>query len=313
MLTVWLRRVSPLVCGAACLAAVWAAVPALPSPARVSAAECAECAGEVSGSAAAEGGAGCVECGVSASGQAFVRAPGAIRPASLSLSCEAEVSADERESAPEEGHAPKEEGAAGGASPAGAERAENGSSPRGRGTANGGSAFGSVTGRARIEAEADSVQLYVSVEAAGGDMAEALRRSEQLALAAKEAFAPYGSAAETDVCAFPAPGTGYTAVRSLCLTAERAAEVEAAREALAGAGVTHFGGVSYRSKDEAALRRQTLQQAAEDARAKAEALGLDADTLCLREVYCTVYGGPGGVVAEAEVRAFPAAAREARA
>ncbi len=313
MLTVWVRRVSPLVCGAACLAAVWAAVPALPSPARVSAAECAECAGEVSGSAAAEGGAGCVECGVSASGQAFVRAPGAIRPASLSLSCEAEVSADEREGAPEEGHAPKEEGAAGGASPAGAERAENGSSPRGRGTANGGSAFGSVTGRARIEAEADSVQLYVSVEAAGGDMAEALRRSEQLASAAKEAFAPYGSAAETDVCAFPAPGTGYTAVRSLCLTAERAAEVEAAREALAGAGVTHFGGVSYRSKDEAALRRQALQQAAEDARAKAEALGLDADTLCLREVYCTVYGGPGGVVAEAEVRAFPAAAREARA
>ena len=144
-------------------------------------------------------------------------------------------------------------------------------------------------------------------------MAEALRRSEQLASAAKEAFAPYGSAAETDVCAFPAPGTGYTAVRSLCLTAERAAEVEAAREALAGAGVTHFGGVSYRSKDEAALRRQALQQAAEDARAKAEALGLDADTLCLREVYCTVYGGPGGVVAEAEVRAFPAAAREARA
>ena len=217
------------------------------------------------------------------------------------------------EGAPEEGHAPKEEGAAGGASPAGAERAENGSSPRGRGTANGGSAFGSVTGRARIEAEADSVQLYVSVEAAGGDMAEALRRSEQLASAAKEAFAPYGSASETDVCAFPAPGTGYTAVRSLCLTAERAAEVEAAREALAGAGVTHFGGVSYRSKDEAALRRQALQQAAEDARAKAEALGLDADTLCLREVYCTVYGGPGGVVAEAEVRAFPAAAREARA
>ena len=242
-----------------------------------------------------------------------MRAPGAIRPASLSLSCEAEVSADEREGAPEEGHAPKEEGAAGGASPAGAERAENGSSPRGRGTANGGSAFGSVTGRARIEAEADSVQLYVSVEAAGGDMAEALRRSEQLASAAKEAFAPYGSASETDVCAFPAPGTGYTAVRSLCLTAERAAEVEAAREALAGAGVTHFGGVSYRSKDEAALRRQALQQAAEDARAKAEALGLDADTLCLREVYCTVYGGPGGVVAEAEVRAFPAAAREARA
>ena len=93
-------------------------------------------------------------------------------------------------------------------------------------------------------------------------MAEALRRSEQLASAAKEAFAPYGSASETDVCAFPAPGTGYTAVRSLCLTAERAAEVEAAREALAGAGVTHFGGVSYRSKDEAALRRQALQQAA---------------------------------------------------
>lgn len=313
MLTVWLRRVSPLVCGAACLAAVWAAVFALPSLARVSAADCAEYAGEGS-CAAAEGSAGCVECGVSASGQAFVRAPGAIRLASLSLACEESMRANGTEVMPEKGSEPKEEDTLAGGRPSdGAGRTERAEPSHGKSSAADKGAFGSVVGRARFEAEADSVQLFVSVEAAGGDMAEALRRSEQLAAAAKEAFAPYGSAAETDVCAFPAPGTGYTAVRSLCLTAERPKEIEAARAALAEAGVTHFGGVFYRCKDEAALRRQALQQAAEDARAKAEALGLDADTLCLREVYCTVYGGPGGVVAEAEVRAFRGPQGEARA
>ena len=210
MLTVWLRRVSPLVCGQRALRRFGQPYPPCPSPRSGFRGGVRR----VRGRGQRQRGCGGRRrlCRVRRFGiRPGVRAGARGYPPRVPLSVvRSRGERGRTEGAPEEGHAPKEEGAAGGASPAGAERAENGSSPRGRGTANGGSAFGSVTGRARIEAEADSVQLYVSVE--GGPAGIWRRRCAAVSrtrIGRPKRHSPRTAARRKRTCApFPRPAPG---------------------------------------------------------------------------------------------------------
>jgi len=109
----------------------------------------------------------------------------------------------------------------------------------------------------------------------------------------------------------PAPETpritGYRALDTLRVQIEQVERVGAVIDGAIGAGANHMGGLTFDLRDELPLRRQALQSAVQDARAKAEAIAAGLN-LQLGEVLEVREEGPRAPYALERRVAAPAAA-----
>ena len=129
-----------------------------------------------------------------------------------------------------------------------------------------GSAVLCVTGTASVEADADLCVFGGSIEAFGDDMQAAEKACGERLHGVREAFAPFGTVREESAGTYPSCSGGYTATRYLTFTVTKAAEADAARTALAKAGITCMDCARYLCSDEADYKLKALEQAIDCAR-----------------------------------------------
>lgn len=166
-------------------------------------------------------------------------------------------------------------------------------------TAQIGDALLSVNGTATVRTEADECTFGGTIECVGNDMKSAEENCAEICKKIYEAFKPYGSVRENHSSAYPSYGSaGYTASRYLTFRTERTEKLSEIREALAKAGIACLEGVTYLCKDDSQLRLNALQQAIENARAKAAALGATGEIVRVEETSCypSGCGGEDGTV-----------------
>jgi uncharacterized protein YggE len=109
----------------------------------------------------------------------------------------------------------------------------------------------------------------------------------------------------------PPPIVGYRVQNGLNVTVEPVTKAGEALDVAVSAGANASGGVRFTLKDDSALRRQALEEAARAARTKAEALA-GALGLRLGTIRAVVEESGGGIpVARAEAMAFDAASNVA--
>lgn len=164
-----------------------------------------------------------------------------------------------------------------------------------------------VTGTASVEAKADTCTFNGNIETVGNDMHTAEEKCAEIFAKTREVFSAYGTVREEHSSAYPNEGTGYTASKYLTFTTDHIEQAEEIRAALAKAGVSCLDGVCYSCKQDAQYKLQALQQAVENARQKAAALGAGGRLVRVEETCCypcfRSAGAEGTVTFTASVRA----------
>ncbi len=173
-----------------------------------------------------------------------------------------------------------------------------------------------VIGSAEITAEADTCVIGGQAECVGNTAGEAAALCAEKAAAIRAAAAPFGTVRVTDNGSGPVyNGTGCYALAYVTVTTHEVARVSEIKAALADAGLGGYINVSYGCSESGRYESRALAAAAEDACAKAAALGASGRPLRLSEEYCSeTYGadafGTTTVTFTAQVRAVFAADAE---
>lgn len=145
-----------------------------------------------------------------------------------------------------------------------------------------------VIGEGEASGAPDVAYVNLGVQSSGASAREALDAASAAMAAVIDAIKRLGvpdrnlqtgGVSLTPILSQPKPGdqtppqiVSYRATNSLNVTVEQLGQTGAIIDAAVGAGANLAGGVRFAIKDDSALRRQALQQAAQAARAKADAL-----------------------------------------